>query len=115
MQNAAEGSWREILRLYKKKRVQKGVPKRLFPYLMNWCCNTCNETALDIPDIDGKTTRAWLLGKTDDIRHLLMHDFYDPVKYTLKPVRENKTNPKEDKDQNGRYLGLGRNAAKVDA
>ena len=44
-----------------------------------------------------------------------MHDFYDPVKYTLKPVRENKTNPKEDKDQNGRYLGLGRNAAKVDA
>ena len=36
LQNTAEGSWREILRLYKKKRVQKGVPKRLFPYLMNW-------------------------------------------------------------------------------
>ena len=33
--NAAEGSWREIIRLYNKKRVQKGVPKRLFPYLIN--------------------------------------------------------------------------------
>ena len=33
--NAAEGSWREILWLYEKKRVQKGVPKRLFPYLIN--------------------------------------------------------------------------------
>ena len=35
LQNASEGSWREILRLYKKKRVQKGVPKGVFPYLMN--------------------------------------------------------------------------------
>ena len=35
-QNAAEGSWRDILRIYEKKSVNKGVPKQLFPYLINW-------------------------------------------------------------------------------
>ena len=42
-----------------------------------------------------------------------MHDCYDPVKYTLKPLRENTTNPNDDMDKNGRYLGLGRNATEV--
>ena len=84
--NAAEGSWREILRLYKKKRIQKGVQKRLFPYLVNWCCNTLNATALDIPELDGKTPRAQMLGKTGDISHHLMYDLYAPVKYILNPA-----------------------------
>ena len=47
--NIAEGSWREILRIYEKKCVQKGVSKRLFPYLVNWCCDRRNATALYIP------------------------------------------------------------------
>ena len=33
-QNSTEGSWRDILRLYEKKCVQKGVPQLLSPYLI---------------------------------------------------------------------------------
>ena len=113
--NSAEGSCREILRLYKKKRVHKGVQKRLFSYLINWCCNTRNTTALDIPELYGKTPWDRLISETDDISHLLMYDFYDPVKYTIKTSRENPTYPKQDKDQIGRYVGLARNATKVNA
>ena len=54
-QNAAEGSWREILRFYEKKRVHKGVQKRLSPYLINYCCNFRNSTSLDIIKLNGKT------------------------------------------------------------
>ena len=111
--NAAEGSWREIIRLYNKKRVQKGVPKRLFTYPINWFWDTYNATALDIPELGGNTPLAQLLGKTDDMSQLLMHDFYDLFKYNLKTAGENLTHPKEDKDQIGRYLSLARNAAKV--
>ena len=56
-----------------------------------------------------------MLGKTGDISHLLIHDLYNPVKYNIRTSRENKTYPKEDKDQNLRYLGLACNAAKVNA
>ena len=63
--------------------VHKGVPKRLFPYLINWCCDTRNATALDILEIDSKTPRERLIGKKDNISHILMHDFYETVKYTL--------------------------------
>ena len=56
-----------------------------------------------------------MLGKTGDISHLLIHDLYNPVKYNIRTSRENKTYPKEDKDQIGRYLILARNAAEVNA
>ena len=52
--NVAEVSFREILRLYEKKRIQKGVPKQLFTYLINWCCTTRNATALDIHELGGQ-------------------------------------------------------------
>ena len=78
--NAAEVSCREILRIYYKRRVHKGVPKLLFPYLVNWFCDTRNATALDIPELDGKTPRDRLIGKTYYISHLIIHEFYDPVK-----------------------------------
>ena len=81
-QNAAEESRRKIIRIYEKKRVQKGVPKRLFTYLINWCCDTRNATALETPELDSKTPHAWMLSETDDISHILMHDFYNPFKYT---------------------------------
>ena len=74
-----------------------------------------NTTTLYIPEIDCKTPRDWMLGETDDISHIFMHDLYDPVKYTLKPTGENPTYPKEDKDQIGQYLSLSCNAAKVNA
>ena len=112
-QNSAEGSWREILRIYDKNRIHKGVPKRLFPYLSNWRYNTCNVTSLDITNIDGKTPRAWLLWETDYISHLLLHDFYGPFEYILKPVRENPTYLKEDKDQIWKCISLTRNSAEV--
>ena len=80
-QNAAEESQRKIIRIYEKKRVQKGVPKRLFTYLINWCCDTRNATALETPELDSKTPHAWMLSETDDISHILMHDFYNPFKY----------------------------------
>ena len=82
-----------------EKRIRKGVPKILCSYLINWCCDTRNVTALDIPELDRKTPQAWLIGETDDISHLLMHDFYDPVEYILKPAGDNPTYPKEDKYQ----------------
>ena len=56
-----------------------------------------------------------MLGKTGDISHLLIHDLYNPVKYNIRTSGENKTYPKEDKDQIGRYLILARNAAEVNA
>ena len=87
----------------------------MFTYLVNWCRSTHNGTALDIPKFDGKTTQDRLLGKTDDISHLLMNGFYDPFKYTLKADGENTTYPKEKKDQSGRYLGLACNAAEFNA
>ena len=87
----------------------------MFPYLVNWFCDTRNATALDIPELEGKTPQAWLIVKLDDIRHLRMHDFYDPVKHTLKPARENPTRPMEDMDQIGQYLGLACNTAEVNA
>ena len=78
-QNSAEISLIEILRLYEKKRVHKGVPKLMFTHIINWRCNTQNTTAPYIPEIDSKTPRNMLPSETDDISHLLMHDFYDPV------------------------------------
>ena len=47
-----------------------------------------------------------MIGKTDDIIHLLMHDFYDPAEYTFNVAGYNPTYPKEYKDQIGRYLKL---------
>ena len=72
----------------RKNRVQKGVPKRPFPYLIDWFCDTHNATEPEIPKLYSKTPRAWLLGETDDISHILIHDLYDPVEYTLKPSGE---------------------------
>ena len=88
------------------------MPKQLFPYLINWFWATLNSTALDIPDLDGKTPQAWLLKETDDISHLLMHDLYDLVEYIINPAGENTNYPKENKDQILQYLSLARNAAK---
>ena len=48
----------------------------------------------------------------DYIIHVLIHDLFDTVEYTLNPVGENPTYLKENKDQNGQYLGLARNTAK---
>ena len=98
-----------------EKCVHKDFSIQLFPYLINWCYNTRNVTALEISELDGKTPGAWLLGETDDIRHIIIHDFYDTVEYTIKPTRENPTYPKKYKDQNGQYLGPTINASEVNA
>ena len=68
-----------------------------------------------MPELDGKTPRAWMLGKTDNISHFPTHDFYDPVKFTPKTTGDNPTYLKENKDQIGRYLGLASNAPEVNA
>ena len=41
-----------------------------------------------------------------------MYDFYKPIGYTIKPVGDNPTYPKEDKYRIGLYLSLACNAAK---
>ena len=91
------------------------MQKRLFIHLINWCCNTRNAAALDIPELDGKTQQAWLIGKTDDISHLLVHDLYDPFGYIIKTARENLIYLKKDKVQIGIYLDLSRNPAEINA
>ena len=83
--------------------------------MSNWRCNTCNVTALDIPEVDGKTPRARLLGETDDISHILMHYLCGPFEYILKPVGENPTYLKDDKNQIRKCIGLTRNSAEVNA
>ena len=67
------------------------------------------------PNINSKIPWARLLGKTDDISHLLMHNFYYSVEYTLKPAGDNPMYPKEEKNQNVLYLVLTHNDATVNA
>ena len=60
-----------------EKCVHKDFSIQLFPYLINWCYNTRNVTALEISELGGKTPRDRMLGETDDTSHLLMHELYD--------------------------------------
>ena len=104
-QNAAERSIREIKRFIRRKIKQMRAPKRLWGYAGKWGAAIRRLTALDIPELEGRTPTERITGSTPNITPYLMFDWYQPV-YYHQPVA---AFPHEKREM-GRLIGVADNA-----
>jgi len=84
-QNAAEGSVRENKRFTRRKLHQTGAPKRLWSFTSKWGAALRRLTALDIPELEGRTPYERVTGATPNITPYAMFEWYQPV-YFHQPV-----------------------------
>ena len=103
-QNKAETTVREIKRYTRRKLKQKKAPRRLWSYAGKWGAALRRLTALDIPELEGRTPCEHVTGSTPNITPYAMFDWYDPV-YYHQPVE----GYPHQKRQLGRIIGVADN------
>jgi len=103
-QNKAESTVRELKRVTRRKIHEKKAPKRMWSYAGKWAAALRRLTALDIPELDGRTPHEHVTGGTPDITTYTLFDWYDPVYFHM-PVA---TYPYQKKSV-GRLLGVADN------
>ena len=84
-QNKAEASVRENKRFTRKILHKTKAPLRLWSYASKWGAAIRRLTALDIPELDGRTPYEHVTGSTPNITPYAMFDWYQPV-YFHQPV-----------------------------
>lgn len=100
-QIAAERSIGEAKKCIKRKLRHTGAPKRLWCHCGNWVTGIRRHTALDMPQLKGKTPTAHQTGRIDDISAWAMFDWYQPVWYWT-PTKDFP----HDKKEMGRWIGV---------
>ena len=97
--NFAETCIREVLRLYNRFMVLRGIPKVLWDRCFVYCCELRSHMVLGHHEQDGECGATIIYGETADISHLAEFSFYDWVWFV---------SPKESKYDRmmlGRWLG----------
>jgi len=61
-QNQAEAAIRELKRLFNKVQKSTGMPRKLWDHLLEWCSDIRNITALNIPELHGRTPFEKVMG-----------------------------------------------------
>ena len=106
--NLSEASIRELKIGIHKATRRRGSPKRLWCYCSTWVAAIRRLTALDLPQLEGRTPAEFVLGSTPDISAYAMFDWYEPV-WFYEPAAEF---PHE-KIALGRWLGVSDSAADI--
>ena len=82
-QNKAEASIREIKRGTRIKLQRTKAPKRFWSYAAKWVAAIRRLTALDIPELEGRTPMERMTGSTPNITPYLLFDWYEDVYYHM--------------------------------
>ena len=69
--------------MFKHKNLSKNNPGKLRTYIIKYCGNVCNATALDIPQLDGSNPEHKLITETSEIIFPLDFHTYEPVEYNF--------------------------------
>ena len=80
-ENPAEGTIRELKRHFYSIMRRKGLPKRLWDYLIVWICETYNISVSSSRYANGRTPVEFITGDTPYISEYLDFGFYDWVTY----------------------------------
>ena len=99
--NLAEASIREIKRSVRKVMRKTSAPRRTWCYCSQWVTEVRKLTALNIPQLQGRTPYEDVLGSTPDITPFALFDWYQVV-YYYEPIPDF---PYERKSL-GRWLGV---------
>lgn len=97
--NYAETCIREVLRLYHRFMISRGIPKVLWDRCFVYCCEIRSHMALGHYDQEGECGATIIFGETADISHLAEFSFYDWV-WFISPKESN-----FDRMTLGRWLG----------
>ena len=93
----------------------KKIPKRLWPYLIEYCSGDFNFTTLDTPQLYVSTPEKILFGGMSDISWYLNLYIYDPIGYTCKPAGDNPTWINYDYSQIRHWIGIYKSAIKANS
>ena len=97
--NFAETCIREVLRLYHRFMISRGIPKVLWDRCFVYCCELRSHMALGHYDQEGECGATIIFGETADISHLVEFSFYDWI-WFVSPKESNM-----DRMMLGRWLG----------
>lgn len=97
--NFAETCIREVLRLYHRFMISRGIPKVLWDRCFVYCCEIRSHMALGHYDQEGECGATIIFGETADISHLVEFSFYDWI-WFISPKESN-----YDRMTLGRWLG----------
>ena len=103
-QNKAETTVRELKRYVRRVTRRKNAPKRLWSFAGKWGAAIRRLTALDIPELEGRTPMENVTGSTPNITPYAMFDWYQPV-YFHQPTS---AFPHQRRDM-GRLIGVADN------
>ena len=110
--NKAEAAIRELKRLYKKISHGLPIPRKYWFYLLRYCSDIRNRTALNIYSLEGKTPYEKLHGEVPDIGPWLKFKYGEPVFFNFqKATQHSRDFPPDDTKQIGRWLGVYRHDA----
>ncbi len=86
-QNKAETSIRELKRSTRRQIRRANAPRRFWSYAAKWCAALRRLTALDIPELDGRTPSERVTGSTPNITPYIMFDWYQNVYFHM-PIND---------------------------
>ena len=112
-QNKAEAAIRELKRLFDRVLKLTNMPPKLWDHLLEWCSDIRNVTALNIPELHGRTPTEKVLGYTPDISPYLDFMPWDPCWYVFEYFKNTKEFPIDQTREVGRWLGVSKNDADV--
>ena len=113
--NMAEAGIRELKRLYKKFMHQCPlIPNKYWFYLLRYCCDIRNRTALNIYSLEGRTPYEKMTGAVPDIDPYVLFRYGEPIFFNFeKASGTTREFPPHQLKEIGRWLGVSRNDSTV--
>jgi hypothetical protein len=103
-QNKAESEIRELKRIIRRAMQLAHTPKRLWDFCGQWAAAIRRRTALDIPDLDGRTPDENVHARVVDISAYAQFNWYSLIWYIDTPE-----DVATSKRQIGRWIGVAEN------